>query len=90
MKYEASHKYLTAIIVSALFLMTWVATGTAQIQAPCFTTGALSEGPGELPERGLQWRSGGDTAGRIIFHERIHKGRRRSETEPHPILPKPG
>jgi hypothetical protein len=33
MRYEASRKHLTAIIVSALFLITWVATGAAQTQA---------------------------------------------------------
>jgi hypothetical protein len=34
MRYEASRKHLTAIIVSALFLMAWVVTGAAQAQAP--------------------------------------------------------
>ena len=34
MKYEASRKHLTAIIVSALFLMAWVVAGGAQTQAP--------------------------------------------------------
>ena len=33
MRYEASRKHLTAIIVSALFLMAWVVTGAAQTQA---------------------------------------------------------
>ena len=33
MRYEASRKHLTAIIVSVLFLMTWVVTGAAQTQA---------------------------------------------------------
>ena len=34
MRHEASRKHLTAIIVSTLFLMAWVATGEAQTQAP--------------------------------------------------------
>ena len=33
MRYGASRKHLTAIIVSALFLMAWVVTGAAQTQA---------------------------------------------------------